>query len=838
MFDTSAWRGNGGSAFVPRVFISHSSHDNTFGLELLHSFQQAGIDAWYDKDGKPENVFASGLAPGDIWTKRIETEIAARNIYILILSPAALNSPWVTLEHRVALMDAVSKNKVIIPVVASEIEVKTVSPFISAYQFISFLAPRTFDAAFAALLAAIRQGETPSHFMGAPGQQSLPPLDIARLPQLDQFVGRREEIQSAIERLSLAGTDSRPAFGIASISAVNGMAGIGKSALAAAVLRTGFLQGLFPDGMAVVKANEIRSPNTLLQLALDRFGVRGADVDTADLSHLMEIVRATFYNKRALIVFDNMEIDGTWRVKDAIAPLRASGLAILITSRREPPVDAVPPEANVPLRNLPVDEAVEVFARFYRPAEQTVSEHERRDIVRIVNALGAHTLAVKLAATNARRHERPLNILADEFERNPRLKDLQDGSDDIEAVFDETYTSLGEPEQRLLVALAGFASLDIGRRAVLNLAARLESNDPQTSLAKLVDLHLLEPFSLNAGSSSTRWDSERVRLHPLIHTYILDRFAGKPGISLTASPAEAPWSDQTRMRVQRYIVEWFAEYVNWDGITAPDLSVDELNINGAYELASVMLRDSDLTAEIAYGMRNYWRDRMSQEQAMSYLKEGVAAAEKALDSTQRSLDMEDISEATMRAVRLELVLGQCVMLRGASLKGQNPLECERLLAQASTIYMRNMGRREDIEGQPGIGVVRQGLGRIELERDNLESARNWLDLALKLHQQEGDEINVGQDLALKGRVAEAEAQFLVAKDFYEQALAIQLAAPDTQGAAYTQLLLGKLLVAVLNDHQTGCQHLRAAAEAFAYLRHPKEVAVRDVMKAYQCDQRG
>jgi hypothetical protein len=43
-------------AFVPRVFISHSSADNGFGLELVARLQRdlgTAADIWYDGSGKP-----------------------------------------------------------------------------------------------------------------------------------------------------------------------------------------------------------------------------------------------------------------------------------------------------------------------------------------------------------------------------------------------------------------------------------------------------------------------------------------------------------------------------------------------------------------------------------------------------------------------------------------------------------------------------------------------------------------------------------------------------------------------------------------------------------------
>jgi hypothetical protein len=61
-----------------RVFVSHSSTDNSFGLELVARLQRelgAGADVWYDASGKPESDYESGLLGGDAWWPRIVNEL-------------------------------------------------------------------------------------------------------------------------------------------------------------------------------------------------------------------------------------------------------------------------------------------------------------------------------------------------------------------------------------------------------------------------------------------------------------------------------------------------------------------------------------------------------------------------------------------------------------------------------------------------------------------------------------------------------------------------------------------------------------------------------------------
>src|SRR5215831_5626840 len=81
---------------VSSTFVSHSHHDNDFGLQLVRDLRQVlGGDetVWYD---------ASGLQGGDSWWRKIVEQITARPIFIVVLSPEAARSPWVNDEVNLA----------------------------------------------------------------------------------------------------------------------------------------------------------------------------------------------------------------------------------------------------------------------------------------------------------------------------------------------------------------------------------------------------------------------------------------------------------------------------------------------------------------------------------------------------------------------------------------------------------------------------------------------------------------------------------------------------------------------------------------------------------------
>ena len=82
-------------AAVSKLFISHSSADKTFVNRLIRELRNAGIpDPWYDTfnlDGATEDI-SLALTSG----------ISAAEWFILILSPAAADSHWVTYEVKAA----------------------------------------------------------------------------------------------------------------------------------------------------------------------------------------------------------------------------------------------------------------------------------------------------------------------------------------------------------------------------------------------------------------------------------------------------------------------------------------------------------------------------------------------------------------------------------------------------------------------------------------------------------------------------------------------------------------------------------------------------------------
>ena len=79
-----------------RIFVSHSHLDNEFGTRLTQDLRRVLGDeraVFYDVLG--------GLHGGDSWWEKIVEELAARDVFIIVLSPHAMNSKWVRVSGEI-----------------------------------------------------------------------------------------------------------------------------------------------------------------------------------------------------------------------------------------------------------------------------------------------------------------------------------------------------------------------------------------------------------------------------------------------------------------------------------------------------------------------------------------------------------------------------------------------------------------------------------------------------------------------------------------------------------------------------------------------------------------
>lgn len=304
-------------------------------------------------------------------------------------------------------------------------------------------------------------------------------------PDLASFTGRTDEVSAVVG----LGTDALATNrGTVTVAALDGMAGVGKTALAIHAAHR--LSPEFPDGQVFIDLHGFSEsgspiePTDALDRLLRALGVPGEQIpqEPADRSALW---RSTVADLRLLIMLDNAASE------DQVRPLlpAAAGCLVLITSRRR--LSGLDDVRLVPVDVLPQTDATAVFRR---AAGVDPADDARDDLVAEVTQLcGRLPLAVRIAA--ARLRDRPAWGISDLTKRlrdqQERLGELTAGDRSVAAAFGLSYDQLPPPARRLFCLLGLHTVPDVGMHAAAALCD-LPVESTRRLLDELVDMHLLE----------------------------------------------------------------------------------------------------------------------------------------------------------------------------------------------------------------------------------------------------------------------------------------------------------------------------------------------------------
>lgn len=108
-----------------KIFISHNSEDNVFCEMLVKALREAGASVWFDE----HNLNAGQLL------ETVEREIRSRQVFILILSSAALESQWVRNEATWAFNRTQrDPARIFLPIVAETVVADDIWLFIEPFR--------------------------------------------------------------------------------------------------------------------------------------------------------------------------------------------------------------------------------------------------------------------------------------------------------------------------------------------------------------------------------------------------------------------------------------------------------------------------------------------------------------------------------------------------------------------------------------------------------------------------------------------------------------------------------------------------------------------------------
>jgi tetratricopeptide (TPR) repeat protein len=633
-------------------------------------------------------------------------------------------------------------------------------------------------------LADAARNTTASPAPTVSSEPAAPPADVPRQLPADApgFVGRTSEL-AALQ----VGPDAGPDASAVVISAVDGMAGVGKTALAVHAAHR--LADQYPDGQLFVDLHGFTrgyapvEPAEALDRMLRTLGVPGGQIP----DHMEErsaLYRSKLAGRRVLVLLDNAADEAQ------VEPLLpgTAGCLVLVTSRRR--LTGLDQASAVSVDLLPMAEAVQLFAT--TAGGHRVAAEPPALLAEVVELCGRLPLAIRIAA--ARLRSRPtwsVTYLAERLrDHQERLVELDVGEQGIAAALDLSYQQL-TPELRRVYRRIGLhpgPDLDIHATAALVGAAvpvvgRL--------VDELLDNHLLaEPVPeryrfhdltrSHAADLAAREEPAADRdaaLARLFHHYASTAAAAmdvaypfererRPRIAAAATPAPAlgdaaaatAWLDAELPNLlataRHALVHGGPEHAIHLSATlhrhlgARGRNTDAEALHGVALAAATGAGDhaGEITARIGLGLVHRLVGRHAQ--ALEHNERAVALA--------RKIDH--------RAGEMEAVLGLAFARR---MRGE--------YGEAAGLFHEARRLAGELRHRPGELDALIGLGSVQQLRGRNGEATTHLELALDRARDLGHRTCEMQALAALGWVMLAEARHEPARDHFARALAIATA---------------------------------------------------------------
>ncbi|HTJ69817.1 MAG TPA: tetratricopeptide repeat protein [Actinospica sp.] len=567
------------------------------------------------------------------------------------------------------------------------------------------------------------------------------------------FTGRENELDALFALAEQARAGGEP--GTVVISAIDGMGGVGKTALAIRAAHR--LAPRFPDGQLFLdlygytQGTAPRDPSEALAALLGSLGISPRDIP-ADLDARAAAYRDRLAGTRTLIVLDNVADEAQ------VIPLlpACETCLVLVTSRKRLKAldDALPLALDV----LPRDEAVTLL----RKAARLGTDAEDELLERAAELCGYLPLALLIAGALLRTGGPGwnLSVLIERLESRPAGHELAGYTDEIrsvQAVFDLSYQNLPEDVQVLFRRLGLLPGPEIDAYAA---AASLDG-DPDTAarlLQRLTDHSLLiavtpgryRPHDLvraHARTLAVSQDPEPVRraaCDRLLHYYAYTAQAA------TKLIARNPRHDQTDP----------APAHQPDALTTDTarawLRVELANLDAAFAYASSHDDLGDHAVALAAGL------------AETLLVDGPFT--RAIDVHRTAADIAERAGHEAAQANALTELG-----RAQSSNDDYP--------GAEAAYTQSLEIHRRLGDELGQANALSGLGRVQYITGGYSTAEATHDHALRVYRDIGYRLGEANALNDLGRVRYVAGDFPGAEDVLAQALEIYQAVGNRSGEA-------------------------------------------------------
>jgi DNA-binding SARP family transcriptional activator/Tfp pilus assembly protein PilF len=592
-----------------------------------------------------------------------------------------------------------------------------------------------------------------------PAAEAAVPDAPAQLPpDTVDFTGREPQVGMLYDLLAAEPDARRP--GAVVISAVSGMGGIGKTALAVHAAHR--LSDRFPDGQLYVGlqgASRPLGPGEVLARFLRALGVPDAAIPADDAERAARY-RTEIAGRRMLLVLDD--------ARDAaqVRPLLpgTAGCGVIVTSRSTQPGLGLAGAVLLDLDVLAPAEAHELFTAIAGPA-RTAAEPDA--VASVLESCAGLPLAVRIAASRLR--SRPgwsiahlATRLADE---RLRLAELASGDLGIRASFGVSYEAL--PAGPALVfrrlGLADATELPLAAIAAL---AGLPVAETAAALEILTDAHLasspapdrfrqhdlLRSYAAEVAAREEPETERQAAVGRLLRWYgdqaILTTWVLEPTRRFPAAVLPQPAAEPQPVTTPARALAWF-----------------EAELPGLVAAARQASRTGqhDVAAQISAGLWDFF-------QRAPYAEEWVAASELGVRSARQLGD--------------DAVLSWMLTALGAARNMTVSEESGRDCLEEALVIRRRAGDRA------GEAAVLNSLGVGLSEAGRYAEALDYLEPSVEIFVSLGSRLYEGLVLSNAGGALLGLKRYDEALDYLERALAINTETGERHGQGLTESKLG------------------------------------------------
>jgi hypothetical protein len=111
------------------VFLSYSSGDSPWVREFAAALRETGLKGWFD---------AHDVDFGGDWVDAMEHALRTSRAWVVVLTPDSADSPWTYFELGVAI----AGDKQIVSVLAEEMPLSELPPFVRKHPLVQESSPR------------------------------------------------------------------------------------------------------------------------------------------------------------------------------------------------------------------------------------------------------------------------------------------------------------------------------------------------------------------------------------------------------------------------------------------------------------------------------------------------------------------------------------------------------------------------------------------------------------------------------------------------------------------------------------------------------------------------